>query len=75
MVREPEVLGQARYRLIDTIREYAAVRLADAGETAAFQHRLRDYTVTLAEHNLAIGMARVAGAVVGTGGRLPPVRR
>jgi hypothetical protein len=59
-VREPEVLGQARYRLIDTIREYAAVRLADAGETAAFQHRLRDYTVTLAEHNLAIGMARVA---------------
>ena len=57
VVREPEVLGQARYRLLDTIREYAAARLADAGESAAFQLRLRDYTVTLAEHNLAIGMA------------------
>jgi predicted ATPase/DNA-binding CsgD family transcriptional regulator len=60
VVREPEVLGQARYRLLDTIREYAAERLAEAGETAACQHRLRDYTVGVAEHNLAIGMARVA---------------
>ena len=59
MVLEPEVLGEARYRLLDSIREYAAGRLADAGETAACQHRLRDYTVTLAEHNVAIGMARI----------------
>src|SRR5262252_1944207 len=59
VVLEPEVLGQARYRLLDTIREYAAARLADAGESAAFQLRLRDYTVNLAEHNLAIGMAVV----------------
>jgi predicted ATPase/DNA-binding CsgD family transcriptional regulator len=59
VVLEPEVLGQARYRLLDTIREYAAARLADAGESAAFQLRLRDYTVALAEHNLAIGMARI----------------
>src|SRR5215813_821316 len=59
VVLEPEVLGEARYRLLDTIREYAAARLADAGETAAVQGRLRDYTVALAEHNLAIGMARV----------------
>jgi len=57
VVLEPEVLGQARYRLLHTIREYAAARLADAGESAAFQLRLRDYTVNLAEHNLAIGMA------------------
>ena len=60
VVREREVLGQARYRLLDTIREYAAERLAEAGETAACQRRLRDYTVRVAEHNLAIGMARVA---------------
>src|SRR5499427_5136468 len=60
VVLEPEVLGEARYRLLDTIREYAAERLADAGESAACQHRLRDYTVTLAEHNVAIGMARIA---------------
>jgi predicted ATPase/DNA-binding CsgD family transcriptional regulator len=59
VVLEPEVLGQARYRLLDTIREYAAARLADAGESAAFQRRLRGYVVTVAEHNLAIGMAVV----------------
>ena len=58
-VPEPEVLGQARYRLLDTIREYAAARLADAGESAAFQRRLRDYTVRVAETNVAIGMAQV----------------
>jgi predicted ATPase/DNA-binding CsgD family transcriptional regulator len=57
VVLEPEVLGQARYRLLHTIREYAAARLADAGESAAFQLRLRDYIVTVAEHNLTIGMA------------------
>jgi predicted ATPase/DNA-binding NarL/FixJ family response regulator len=59
VVREPEVLGQARYRLLDTIREYAAARLADAGESAAFQLRLRDYTLRTAEHSLAIGMAQI----------------
>jgi predicted ATPase/DNA-binding CsgD family transcriptional regulator len=59
VVLEPEVLGQARYRLLDTIRGYAAMRLADAGESAACQLRLRDYIVTVAEHNLAIGMAQV----------------
>ena len=58
-VPEPEVLGQARYRLLDTIREYAAARLADAGESAAFQRRLRDYTVRVAETNVAIGMAQI----------------
>ena len=59
VVLEPEALGQARYRLLDTIREYAAARLADAGEARAFQLRLRDYTVTVAEHNMAVGMAHI----------------
>src|SRR6266704_2830935 len=59
VVVESEVLGQARYRLLDTIREYAAGRLAEAGETKAFQLRLRDYTVAVAERNLAIGLARI----------------
>ncbi len=59
VVVEPEVLGQARYRLLDTIREYAAVRLADAGESATFQRKLRDYTLRVAEHNHAIGMAQI----------------
>jgi predicted ATPase/DNA-binding CsgD family transcriptional regulator len=59
VVREPEVLGQARYRLLDTIREYAADKLAAAGETAAFRRRLRDYVLAVVERNFAVGMARV----------------
>jgi predicted ATPase/DNA-binding CsgD family transcriptional regulator len=59
VVREPEVLGQARYRLLDTIREYAADKLAAAGETAVFQRRLRDYVLAVAERNFAVGMALV----------------
>ena len=59
VVVESEVLGQARYRLLDTIREYAAARLDEAGETKTFQLRLRDYTLAVAERNLAIGLARI----------------
>jgi predicted ATPase/DNA-binding CsgD family transcriptional regulator len=55
---EPAVLGQARYRMLDTIREYAAARLDEAGESARFRLALRDYAVRVAEHNGAIGMAR-----------------
>src|ERR1700678_2577866 len=54
---EPEILGQARYRMLDTIREYAAARLADTGESARFELALRDYVVRIAEHSLAVGMA------------------
>ena len=56
---EPAVLGQARYRMLDTIREYAAARLDEAGESARFRLALRDYAVRVAERNGAIGMARV----------------
>jgi hypothetical protein len=59
VVLEPEVLGRARYRMLDTIREYAAARLADTGESAQLQLLLRDYTLLTAEQNLAIGMAQV----------------
>jgi predicted ATPase/DNA-binding CsgD family transcriptional regulator len=59
VVVEPEVLGQARYRLLDTIREYAAERLAAAGESATFQRRLRDYALRVAERSVAIGMAQI----------------
>ena len=57
VVLEPEALGQARYRMLDTIREYAAARLADAGESARFELALRDYVLRIAEHSLAVGMA------------------
>jgi predicted ATPase/DNA-binding CsgD family transcriptional regulator len=57
IVVEPEVLGQARYRLLDSIRAYAAQRLADSGESAAIQLRLRDYALTVVEQAEAVGMA------------------
>jgi predicted ATPase/DNA-binding CsgD family transcriptional regulator len=59
---EPDVLGQSRYRMLDTIRDYAASRLAEAGETGALRRRLRDYALNLAEYFLSIGVARVPAA-------------
>jgi predicted ATPase/DNA-binding CsgD family transcriptional regulator len=59
VVPDSELLGQMRFRMLDTIREYAATRLADTGESATFQAALRDYALRTAERNLAIGMARV----------------
>jgi predicted ATPase len=49
VVVEPEVLGQARYRLLDTIRGYAAERLAAAGESAPVHLRLREYALRFAQ--------------------------
>ncbi len=59
VVREPEVLGAARFRMLDTIREYAAEKLAMAGEATRLQHRLRDHVLGVAERNFAVGMALV----------------
>jgi predicted ATPase/DNA-binding CsgD family transcriptional regulator len=60
VVLDPELFGQARYRMLDTIREYAALRLAQAGEAATFRGSFRDYALRTAEHNMALGMARIA---------------
>ena len=59
VVVEPEVLGQTRYRMLDSIRAYAAQCLAEAGESAAIQLRLRDYTLAVCEGNEAVGMATI----------------
>ncbi|HUA39997.1 MAG TPA: tetratricopeptide repeat protein [Streptosporangiaceae bacterium] len=56
---EPEVLGQARYRLLETVREYAAERLPLAGETATMERRRRGYTLRETETAVQIGMAVV----------------
>ncbi len=50
--------GEPRFRLLDTIREYAAERLAERGETAAVQDRHRDWYLALAER----AAAEVSGA-------------
>ena len=60
VVVEGELLGQTRYRLLDSIREYAAERLDAAGETASLQRRLRDYILRYLEHAAAIGMVQIA---------------
>ncbi|WP_309485835.1 LuxR C-terminal-related transcriptional regulator [Marinitenerispora sediminis] len=44
-----EYQGRVRYRLLDTIREYAAERLDEAGERPALEGRLRDQMLVLAE--------------------------
>jgi DNA-binding CsgD family transcriptional regulator len=59
VVREREALGQARFRMLDTIREYAAEKLADAGEAQRAQRRLREHILAVAERNFAIGMALI----------------
>jgi len=46
---DAEVDGNARYRLLDTIREYAADRLAASGEGSAMRLLHRDYMMRLAE--------------------------
>jgi len=59
VVVDAETRGQARYRMLDTIREYAASRLAEAGETAMMQQRLRDYSIGETEHLSRMGMALI----------------
>src|SRR6266702_4138398 len=44
---DAELDGSARYRLLDMIREYAAVRLTASGEEAAVRARHRDYLLNL----------------------------
>ena len=61
VVVDPEVLGQSRYRMLDAIREYADEQLTASGEADQRQQLLRDYTLRVAEHNMAIGMALITG--------------
>jgi predicted ATPase/DNA-binding CsgD family transcriptional regulator len=61
VVREQEVLGRARYRMLDTIRSYASARLVEAGEAEAFQRRFVRYSVAETEHDVAIGLAQLPG--------------
>ncbi len=49
VVLDGEAAGDARYRLLDTIREYAAERLVDAGEESRLFLRHRDCILALVE--------------------------
>ena len=59
VVADTEARGQTRYRMLDTIREYAASRLAEAGETEMMRRRLRDYTLHEVEQLHRVGMALI----------------
>jgi predicted ATPase/DNA-binding CsgD family transcriptional regulator len=58
VVLDGEAAGDARYRLLDTIREYAAERLAAAGEQDALALRHRDCILALVEHTAATMFSR-----------------
>jgi predicted ATPase/DNA-binding CsgD family transcriptional regulator len=53
VVLDGEAAGDARYRLLDTIREYAAERLETAGESGSLSLRHRDCILALVEHTSA----------------------
>jgi predicted ATPase/DNA-binding CsgD family transcriptional regulator len=55
-----ELRGESRYRLLDTIKEYAASRLAASGEEDALRLRQRDYLLHYGEW--VVSQAFVRGA-------------
>ncbi len=59
VIAEPDAKGQTRYRMLDTIRDYAAARLAEAGEKERLRASFRSYTVAEVEQRALIGMALV----------------
>jgi predicted ATPase/DNA-binding CsgD family transcriptional regulator len=61
-----EEAGDARYRLLDTIRQYAAERLEASGELPSLRRRHRDYLLDFAESTSVRGFRR--------GGATWPVR-
>jgi len=57
----PESLGQARYRLLESVREYASDWLREAHEAEQFQRRRREWVLREAEDMLVTGMAIAPG--------------
>ncbi|MHB1596645.1 MAG: ATP-binding protein, partial [Streptosporangiaceae bacterium] len=53
--------GRVRYKMLDSIRQYAAERLGEAGERADIAERLRAYTLAEVERLHRLGMARTEG--------------
>ncbi|MFG2005384.1 LuxR C-terminal-related transcriptional regulator [Spirillospora sp. NPDC048911] len=54
-----ETAGEVRFRLLDSIRQYAAERLAAAGETAMLRGRHRDAVLEAAERHGEIAIAEL----------------
>ena len=60
VIAEPSPLDQIRYRMLDTVREYAADRLTEVGESVAMHARFRDYVVREVEQLHDMGMAQIS---------------
>jgi predicted ATPase/DNA-binding CsgD family transcriptional regulator len=61
VIAEPDEARRIRYRMLDTIRDYAAERLREAGEVDRLRARFRDYTVREVEEAALLGMAITSG--------------
>jgi predicted ATPase/DNA-binding CsgD family transcriptional regulator len=61
VIAEPDATWGSRYRMLDTIRDYAAERLQDAGEVELLRARFRAYTVREVEEAALLGMAITPG--------------
>ncbi len=61
VIAESDAAGRIRYRMLDTIRDYAAERLDEADETDALRARFRAYTVREVEEAALLGMALTPG--------------
>ena len=61
VIAEPEAPGRIRYRMLDTIRDYTAERLREAGEVEPLRARFRHYTVREVEEAALLGMAITPG--------------
>jgi predicted ATPase len=55
---EPRDPGRDRYRMPGAIRDFAAARLAEAGETDLLGRRLRDYAAQRADYLVRIAQAK-----------------
>jgi len=61
VIAERDATWGIRYRMLDTIRDYAAERLQDAGEVELLRARFRAYTVREVEEAALLGMAITPG--------------
>ncbi|HEX2322202.1 MAG TPA: LuxR C-terminal-related transcriptional regulator [Streptosporangiaceae bacterium] len=61
VIADPDATWGSRYRMLDTIRDYAAERLQDAGEVELLRARFRAYTVREVEEAALLGMAITPG--------------
>ncbi len=66
-----ELRGESRYRLLDTIKEYAASRLAASGEEEALRLRHRDYLLRYGEYVVSQAFVRGRAVLAGAGGPVP----